>query len=77
MYKCQIRNVNSQLGEKLNRLTVASRPRVYKHWDEENEEEWFTHGTEIVKEIQVSDSGLKVWEAMTVEQREEFVKTLP
>jgi hypothetical protein len=63
-------------GEKLNKIVVQTRPREYKHWDRENEEEWFSHGTEIVREINASDEGLAIWNSMNAEEREEFVKGL-
>jgi len=55
---------------------VGTRPREYKHWDAEGEEEWFSYGSEIVKEIDVSEEGLAIWGRMTLEQQEAFVKAL-
>lgn len=63
-------------SEKLNRIVVQTRQVTYKHWDRENEEEWYSHGTEIVREINASDEGVRIWESLTPEEREEFVKGL-
>jgi len=63
-------------SEKPTKIVVATRPREYKHWDRESEEEWFSYGTEIVKEIDVSEEGLAIWNRMTEEQRTAFVKGL-
>jgi hypothetical protein len=76
MYKCQVTGKQSKLGEKLNKIVVQTRAREYKHWDRENEEEWFSHGTEIVREINATDEGLAIWNDLTPEEREEFVKGL-
>lgn len=59
-------------SEKLNKIVVRTRKREYRHWDRENEEEWFTQGTEIVKEVNASEEGLAIWNSMTEEQREAF-----
>jgi len=66
----------SKLGEKLNKITVKTRSVQYKNWDREAEEEWFSYGTEIVKEINASDEGLALWTSLSSEEREEFVKGL-
>lgn len=63
-------------SEKLHKIVIATRPVEYKHWDREAEEEWFSHGTEIVREINASDEGLRIWESMTPEQQAGFVKGL-
>lgn len=67
---------DSHAPEKLNRIVVATREKEYKNWDHEAEEEWFSYGTEIVREINASDEGLAIWNKMTDEQREIFVKNL-
>jgi hypothetical protein len=76
MYKCQVTGKQSKPGEKLNKIVVQTRAREYKHWDRENEEEWFSHGTEIVREINATDEGRDIWNSLTAEEREEFVKGL-
>lgn len=62
--------------EKLNRIVVETRAVQYKHWDREAEEEWFSHGTEIVKECNASDEGVKLWESWTPDQQAAFAKSL-
>lgn len=74
MYKCQVTGRYSRPGDKLNKIVVQTRTREYKHWDRENEEEWFSHGTEIVREINATDEGLRIWNELTPVEREEFVK---
>lgn len=82
MYFCQVTKKFSRQGspdtdgEKLNKITVETREVQYKHWDHEAEEEWFSYGTEIVKEINASDNGVQVWDAMSPEQRASLVKSL-
>jgi hypothetical protein len=63
-------------SEKLHKIVVETRQVEYKHWDREAEEEWFSHGTEIVREINATDEGLRIWESMTPEQQAAFVKGL-
>jgi len=63
-------------AEKLNKIVVETRSVEYKHWDNEAEEQWFSYGTEIVKEINASDEGLALWTAWSEEQRAAFVKGL-
>lgn len=60
--------------EKLHRIVVETREKTYKHWDRENEEEWFSHGTEIVHEVNATEEGQKLWDSWTSEQRAAFVK---
>lgn len=76
MYRCVITGKQSEPGEACHRLVVATRPRTYKHWDREAEEEWFTQGTEIVREVNASAEGERIWTAMTDEQKTAFVKSL-
>jgi hypothetical protein len=76
MYKCQVTGKFSKEGEKLNKVVVATRTVEYKHWDREAEEEWFSHGSEIVKEINASDEGARLWESWTPDQQAAFAKSL-
>lgn len=76
MYRCQVTGRLSNPGDACHKIVVETRSRTYKHWDRENEEEWFTQGTEIVREINACEQGVRVWESMTPEQREAFVKGL-
>lgn len=60
--------------EKCHRIVVETRAKSYKHWDRENEEEWFSHGTEIVREVNACEEGKKLWDSWTPEQRDAWVK---
>lgn len=61
-------------SEKLNKIVIETRDVQYRHWDRENEEEWFSYGTEIVQEINASEEGLAIWNGMTDDERAAFVK---
>ena len=74
MFVCQITNKISKPGEKCHRITVETRARTYKHWDREAEEEWFTQGTEIVRELNATEAGLRMWESWNAEERAAFLK---
>ena len=74
MFVCGITGQQSKPGEKCHRITVETRAKTYKHWDKEAEEEWFSHGTEIVREINASEEGRDKWNALTPEQQAEWVK---
>lgn len=63
---------DDRASEKPHRIVVKTRTREYKNWDRENEEEWFSYGTEIVKEVNATDEGLAIWNRMTDEQRASF-----
>ncbi|CAB4196719.1 hypothetical protein UFOVP1290_239 [uncultured Caudovirales phage] len=81
MYKCQVTGQFSRSGEKMNKIVVSTRSRVYKDtFRNEDTREWETvdvgYGWEIVKEITASDSGLKLWNAMSQIERDVFVKSL-
>ena len=81
MYVCQITGKQSKLGEKLNKITVATRPRTYTRWvrnEETNkwEEVVCGHGWEIVREINASQEGVQMWESWTPEERLVFLKHL-
>jgi hypothetical protein len=73
MYLCQITNKFSKPGEKLNKVVIETRSVQYKNWDREAEEEWFSYGNEIVKEINASDAGRELWDSWSEEDRKLFV----
>lgn len=78
MYICQVTGNSSAPGEKLNRIVVATRPRVYTKMERDPEtgrwsEVEVGHGFEIVREIQASSEGVLVWESMTEAQRAEHL----
>lgn len=76
MFRCKVTNRLSDPGAKCNKIVVATRPRTYRHYNHETEESWETHGTEIVREINATDVGVELWNKMTPEQQELFVKRL-
>lgn len=76
MYMCQVTGMFSKPLEKLNKIVIETRNVEYKHWDREAEEEWYSYGTEIVREINASDEGVQVWQNMTPEQQADFVQAL-
>jgi hypothetical protein len=61
--------------EKPNRITVETRNKTYKHWDHEAEEEWFSQGTEIVREVNASEEGTTLWQGWSEDQRAAWVKS--
>jgi hypothetical protein len=75
-FRCQITNRLSEPGEKCNKITVQTRPQTYKHKDRETEEEWFSYGTEIVREVNATAQGLRLWESWSEAERESFLKRL-
>ena len=69
MFKCEISGKMSRLGEKINRIVVERREKVYyeSFRNEETgrwEEKEVGRGWEIVKELQVSEAGLKIWNSL-------------
>jgi hypothetical protein len=74
MYRCAITGKNSREGDKLNRIVVETRSRIYEHKDPETEEKWFSYGTEIVREVNATDAGQELWNTWTAEQKAAFIK---
>lgn len=74
MFKCGILGKQSRSGEKCHKVIVETRPKQYRHWDYENEEEWFTQGTEIVREVSATEEGKNLWDSWTPEQHALWVK---
>jgi len=70
----------SKRGEKLNRIVVETRDKVYTQsvWEEgELVELEVGHGYEIVKEINASDEGVKVYNQMVEDGTvDSFLRTL-
>lgn len=67
--------------EKLNKIVVATRERIYTRWvrnEETNkwEEVFVSRGTEIVREINASDEGVQLWDSWSPEERAIFLKHL-
>lgn len=67
MFRCEITNKTTRPGEKMHRVVIEKREKVYTEWCRE-EGEWIEleigRGWEIVKEIQVSDEGLRIYDEM-------------
>jgi hypothetical protein len=62
----------SQLGDKCNKIVVERREKIYTSWfrNEETgkwEEREVGRGWEIVKEINATDAGVKVWNGLQAE----------
>ena len=79
MYKCQITGKTSKLGEKLNRIVVSTRDKVYtqKVWEEgELVEIEIGKGWEVVKEVNASNAGVEIWNNWTEDERAWFVRSL-
>lgn len=68
MFKCAITGKFSKPGEKSNKIVLEQREQVYYGWfrnEETNrmEQHEVGRGWEIVKEVDATDEGLKVWQA--------------
>ncbi len=79
MYRCQITGELSKLGDKLNKIVVGTRERVYTRWvrnEETNkwEEVFVSRGWEITRELNATDEGVKLWESYTSDERVAFLK---
>lgn len=81
MFICEITGRVTKSGEKMNRIPIVKRDRVYfKKLKNEDTGKWdeveVGRGWEIVKEISVSEEGLAKWQAMSDQQRENLVRKL-
>lgn len=77
MYTCKVTGKVSKRGEPLNKIVVETRSRVYfvKVRNEETnklEDVEVGRGSEIVREINASEDGLRQWALMSSEQRSRF-----
>ena len=67
MFRCQITGKNTQPGEKCNKVVIERREKVYTQTKiltqdfRDVETLSISNGWEIVKEINVSDEGLEIW----------------
>ena len=70
MFRCEVTQKTSKLGEKCHKLAVQKCERGYTQrvWDEDMNE-WITvhvgTGWEIVREVNVTEEGLKVWDSLS------------
>ena len=81
MFICEITGRVTKSGEKMNRVPIVKRDRVYfKKLKNEDTGKWdeveVGRGWEIVKEISVSEEGLAKWQAMSDQQKENLVRKL-
>lgn len=79
MFFCQVTNKASKRGEKLVRLPIKKRERVYygRVFNEETEsyeELEVGRGWEVVKEINTTEEGVALFNSWTPEEQDEFVK---
>ena len=79
MFMCQVTKKITKPCEKCNKITLLTRAREYKNsfYNEESrrmEETESSFGSEIVLEVNASDEGLAVWNAMNDEDRSSWVK---
>jgi hypothetical protein len=77
MYKCMVTGKLSREGEKLNKITIETREKIYTHWDREAEENWESRGIEIVRELNASQAGLDRWNSWNAEEKAAFVAGFP
>ena len=69
MFRCRITNKLSKPGEKTNKIVTETRPKTYFGWflnEETNrmEQHEVARGWEIVKEVDATDEGLRIWKGM-------------
>lgn len=80
MFKCQVTNEVTKPGDKMNKVVVETRDKVYHKWvlnedTRKYEQVQCSSGFETVRELSVSDEGLQVWESMGAHERAHFLKT--
>ncbi len=81
MYICQVTGNQSKRGEKLNKIVVQTRDRIYtKRVKNEETGKWedveIGRGWEIVREISASQEGVQLWDSWSPEERDIFLKHL-
>lgn len=80
MFFCQVMKRMSKPGEKMNRIPVVNRERVYTQqvWEEGELVEIETgKGSEIVREIASTDEGVKLYnEMVALGTVDDFLRTL-
>lgn len=79
MFKCEVLGKVSEPGEKLTKLVIEVRPKTYfaSVYNEETRKEEtvvVAEGFETVKEINVSEEGLQVWNDLSAAEKEAFKK---
>ena len=81
MFRCQVTNRMSKPGEKVNKVVLATRDRIYTaKFRNEETNQWETveigRGWEIVKEINACQEGVEIVNAMTPAERAAFCKSV-
>ena len=80
MFYCQVMKRMSKPGEKMNRIPIVNRERVYTQqvWEEGELVEIETgKGSEIVREIASTDEGVKLYnEMVAMGTVDDFLRTL-
>ena len=80
MFYCQVTKRMSKPGEKLNRIAISNRERVYTQqvWEEgELVEIEIGKGSEIAREISACDEGVRVYNDMVAMGTvDDFLRTL-
>lgn len=80
MFYCQVTKRMSKPGEKMNRIPIVNRERVYTQqvWEEgELVEIEIGKGSEIVREIASTDEGVKLYNDMVAMGTvDDFLRTL-
>lgn len=66
MFRCAITNRMSRPGEKVNKIVVKKREKIYYGWFhneelDQMERREVSRGWEIVSEVNASDEGLRLW----------------
>lgn len=79
MYKCQITGLQSKPNQKLNKVIAVTRDMIYKKWvkDEETikwQEIEAGRGFEPVKELNLSQEGLDLWNSWSPAEKAQFLK---
>lgn len=81
MFFCQILKKASLKNEKLNRITIVTRPKVYtKFIKDEETNQWVeievAKGFEIVKEVAACAEGVVAWNSLTDSERDRLAADL-
>jgi hypothetical protein len=79
MFRCQIRNVNSQLNDKCHKVVAITRVKHYTKWvQDEDTERWMEVpagvGFEPVLELNATKLGVEMWESWSAEERTAFLR---
>lgn len=74
MFQCEVTGKLSKRGEKLNKLVVLTRERVYTSREKnvdtgQWEDVYLGKGWEVVRELKATDEGVAEWNSMTPAQR--------